>query len=143
MYLAFLTEDGELEKVYGSDLHFNNSDGAIKALNKNGSLIEQGIDDAGEKVLLFGKAVACPMSGGRKSAGLVAGIEMETLNQELFWILTIHRFILILSTKRENLLLEMGRHTGRVIFSALLKSLVMIKRLTLKSMSRSYNRRFL
>ncbi len=84
VYLAFLTEDGELEKVYGSDLHFNNSDGAIKALNKNGSLIEQGIDDAGEKVLLFGKAVACPMSGGRKSAGLVAGIEMETLNQELF-----------------------------------------------------------
>lgn len=85
-YLAFLTEDGRLEKIYGDDVQIVEAeDGALMAsLKKDGNILEQGIDGTGEKVLLFGKKAAYPMSDGGKSAALVAGISMEVLNKALF-----------------------------------------------------------
>ena len=84
IYLAFLTEDGKLEKIYGKDIKSSDGQNTMDALGKNGSVLEQGIDEDGEKVLLFGKAAGYPMSDGRKSAALVAGISMEDLNKALF-----------------------------------------------------------
>ncbi len=86
IYMAFLTEDGRLEKIYGDDIDVvDGKEEEIKAsLIRDGNILEQGVNKDGEKILLFGKAAAYPMSDGRKSAALVAGISMEVLNDALF-----------------------------------------------------------
>lgn len=84
IYLAFLTEDGKMEKIYGKDVEMGDNHDVMISLSRDGSVVEQGVDEDGEKILLFGKAAGYPMSGGRKSAALIAGISMEDLNKELF-----------------------------------------------------------
>ena len=84
IYLAFLTEDGKMEKIYGKDVEMGDNHDVMISLSRDGSVVEQGVDEDGEKILLFGKAAGYPMSGGRKSAALIAGNSMEDLNKELF-----------------------------------------------------------
>jgi len=86
IYLAFLTEDGQLEKIYGKDIKVNENEKkeVMPSLQRDGNAVEQGVDEAGEKVVLFGKAAGYPMADGKKSAALVAGISVETLNKALF-----------------------------------------------------------
>lgn len=84
IYLGFYTEEGKLEKIFGEDVESANIGDNIPSLHKDGHIVEQGIGEYGEKVLLLGSEAEYPMADGRQSIALVAGIEMEELNDALF-----------------------------------------------------------
>ena len=84
IYLGFYTEDGRLEKISGEDVESVEINDKAALLSRDGYIIEQGVGEYGEKVLLLGIEAEYPMANGRKSTGLVAGIEMEELNDALF-----------------------------------------------------------
>ena len=83
-YMGFYTEDGRLEKICGSNVEIAGSDDVIGSLEANGSIVEQGIDENGQKVLLLGKEAAYPMADGKRSRALIVGVGMEYLNSALF-----------------------------------------------------------
>lgn len=85
-YLGFCTEKGNIKTIYGKKLkHISNSDDNIlSSLDKDGNIVEQAIDENGEKMLLLGKAAQYEMGDGQKSIALVAGVSMEYLNSALF-----------------------------------------------------------
>lgn len=84
IYLGFYTEDGKLEKIFGEDVESADIGANIPSLHRDGHIVEQGIGEYGEKVLLLGCEAEYPMADGRQSIALVAGIEMEELNDALF-----------------------------------------------------------
>ncbi len=83
-YLGFLDEEGQLETVYGDKVKLKSSSEVLNSLNNDGTIVEQGINEDGDKFLLLGKRAAYPMESGKKSSALVVGISMEYLNQALF-----------------------------------------------------------
>lgn len=85
-YLGFCTKEGNIETIYGDKLkHISNSDDNIlSSLDKDGNIVEQAIDENGEKILLLGKAAQYDMGDNQRSVALVAGVSMEYLNSSLF-----------------------------------------------------------
>lgn len=82
-YLGFLTEDGELETIYGDAMNFTGSDDVAASLRANGCIVTEGHGGEDEKMLLLGEEASYPMKDG-KSISLIAGVSMEYLNQALF-----------------------------------------------------------
>lgn len=82
-YLAFLAEDGSMEKLYGENIELDSCDSALEMLEEKGSLVTRGISDSGENMLILGKVAAYPMSEGTSYA-LIVGISMDYLNDALF-----------------------------------------------------------
>ncbi len=83
-YLGFLDEEGQLETVYGDKVKLKSSSEVLDSLNNNGTIVEQGTNEDGDKFLLLGKKAAYSMGNSKKSSALVVGISMEYLNQALF-----------------------------------------------------------
>ncbi len=82
-YLGFLTEDGELETVYGNDMIVD-SKGIVAGLAEDKIIAETGVDSKGGKCLLLGHSVKYPLADGGKSVAMVAGISAEYLSGVLF-----------------------------------------------------------
>lgn len=85
-YLGFCTKEGSIETIYGDNLkHISSSDDKVlSSLDKDGNLVEQAINENGEKILLLGKAAQYDMGDNQRSVALVAGVSMEYLNNALF-----------------------------------------------------------
>lgn len=83
-FLAFYTEDGKLETIYGNEVEISDYDDIVDYLSKDGDIVTRGVDQKGEKVLILGKQAEYPMEDGRTSTALVAGVSMEYLNEALF-----------------------------------------------------------
>lgn len=83
-YLGFYTEDGKLEKIYGEDVSKDAGEDMAESLKRDGNIVDHGLFESGEKILLLGCAAEYPMADGRHSTALVAGIQMEELNNALF-----------------------------------------------------------
>ncbi len=83
-YLAFMNEEGELKTIYGNEVKFENEGNIINYLNSGENLVELGRRTDGEKMLLLVKEAEYPMEDGRKSVALVAGVEMQYLEEALF-----------------------------------------------------------
>lgn len=83
-YLGFFNEQGELETVYGKKVQLANRDKFLEALENDDNVVEQGVDEDGEDVLILGRKAAYPMAGGRTSVALIVGIPMEYLNEALY-----------------------------------------------------------
>ncbi len=83
-YLSFYTEEGKLEPLYGGQVELADSDNFLASLREDGMVIEQGVDEKGECVLLLGEKAAYPMENGETSVGLVVGVKMEYLRQALY-----------------------------------------------------------
>lgn len=84
VYLGFYTEDGKLEKIFGEDVESAEISDKVSILHRDGHIVEQGVGEYGEKILLLGSEADYPMADGGYSIALVAGIEMEELNDALF-----------------------------------------------------------
>ena len=83
-YLAFIGEDGSIEKLYGEDVEIDTCESALKELEESGNLVTRGKDSKGENMLILGKEAAYPMNDGDTSTALIVGISMEYLNEALF-----------------------------------------------------------
>jgi len=82
--LDMLSEDGEIESVYGNVISIADTDDIIDELKEGSDFVTQGHNKDGEKMLLFGRKANYRMANGEKSIALVAGILMEELNTSLF-----------------------------------------------------------
>lgn len=85
VYIGFCDEKGDLKEIYGK--HIVSTKGGEKVLNalrKGNDIVEQGIDEDGERILLIGKRADYPMENGEKSLALVIGVPMEYLNEAMF-----------------------------------------------------------
>ncbi len=82
--LDFLTEDGQVESVYGDNVSILDKDAVMAELKKSGDFVARGSNEDGEEILLFGRAANYRLANGQKSIALMAGITMETLNNSLF-----------------------------------------------------------
>lgn len=84
IYLGFYTEDGNLVKIWGEDVDNNVSADMTASLKRDGNIVDHAVNENGEKVLLLGREARYPMADGGHSVAIVAGIEMEELNDALF-----------------------------------------------------------
>lgn len=82
-WLGFLTQDGDMETVYGKEIQV--PDKTLKqSLENNGDIVTSGYDSNNEKIFVFGKKAGYTTRDGRKSIALIAAIPMENLEQVLF-----------------------------------------------------------
>ena len=84
IYLGFMAEDGTVEAVYGENIKVFEMEDALASLKTDGNLVTQGQAEDERKVLILGKEVTYPMAEGKNSIALLAGVDMEYLNQNLF-----------------------------------------------------------
>ena len=73
-YLGFYTPEGGLIKILGNEVSIADNDNVLMHLQNNGEMVGQGVDEAGNKFLLLGKAASYPMGDGNQSMALVAGL---------------------------------------------------------------------
>ncbi len=82
-FLGLCTEDGLIEPVYGERMEAS-SEAIVESLKSYGSIVEAGISETGERMLLLGMEAAYPMEDGRDSIALVVGVPMDFLKEALF-----------------------------------------------------------
>ncbi len=82
-YLALYAEDGECEVVYGQPVEIVYRDELMKLLKDHTMNVSSGQGQNGERVLLLSADAEYDMKSGKKSICLIAGIEMEELNEEM------------------------------------------------------------
>lgn len=82
-YLGLYAEDGECEVIYGHPVEIIYEDEFKDMLSNHSMNITSGQDRNGERVLLLAVDAEYDMKSGKKSSCLVAGVEMETLNEEM------------------------------------------------------------
>lgn len=83
-YLGLYAKENKLENIYGGDVEIKHPEDLKDALEKDGSIVAQGKNKEGEKILILGKKAAYPMRSGKKSDALLIGISMEYLNEALY-----------------------------------------------------------
>lgn len=85
-YLGFCTKEGKIKTIYGEELDqvSDNAYNIISSLDKDGNIVEQAINESGEKMLLLGKAAQYDIGENEKSVALIVGVSMEYLNEALF-----------------------------------------------------------
>lgn len=81
-YLGFLTEDGELKKVYGDQIDIIAGDNM--QFGENDSIVTRGTDEKGDAVLVLGRRFESLMADGKNSTAIIAAMPMEQLNDALF-----------------------------------------------------------
>lgn len=82
--LGFYASDGETEIVYGENIEVTHPANAMESLEEDGNLVMQGINEAGEKVLILGKRTNYPMKSGKTSEALIVGLPMDYLSEAMF-----------------------------------------------------------
>ena len=82
--LGFLSEDGEIETVYGAAVTRSDTEEAVIYLINSGRIVTQGYNDSGETFLILGTEAEYQMSSGKTSISLIAAIPMEYLSEALF-----------------------------------------------------------
>lgn len=83
-YLAIITKEGSVEKIYGENIELEVSDSDIKALQEKENLVMRGVSDTGKNMLILGISAEYPMSNGETSDVLIAGMSMDYLDEALF-----------------------------------------------------------
>lgn len=73
-YLALYSDDGTLEMLYGSQLMINDPAGFLASLTRGEQKMSVGQDRDGREAILMGIPAAYPMTGGKESIALVAGL---------------------------------------------------------------------
>lgn len=83
-YLGFYTEDGKLQTIYGKDVEILSAVDVRESLEYDGNLVERGINEDQQQLLLLGKAAEYEMEDGGTSLALVAGVPMEYLSEAMY-----------------------------------------------------------
>lgn len=82
-YMAFMSADGEIEKIFGDDLELDDKTSFVKALNDDQNRITVGSDINNNKDIVMGISTAYPMLSGKESTALIAGISVDYLSNYL------------------------------------------------------------
>lgn len=82
-YLAFYSEDGVFEMIYGDPIEMVNTAPFLNSLGNGEQKISVALTADGEKVLVLGVPAAYPMSDGQNSLALVAGLPVSYITETL------------------------------------------------------------
>ena len=82
-YLAFYSEDGEFEMLYGSEMDVTDPEPFLDSLNQGEQKIAVGTDRQGNKLVLIGVSTVYPMRNGKSCTGLVAGLPVSYISETL------------------------------------------------------------
>ncbi len=82
--LFLYSADGEIETIYGEPVEINNPELFLNSLKKGERKITSSADNFGNGVVLFGVPCVYPMSDGRQSIAIVAGLSSEYMSNVLF-----------------------------------------------------------
>ena len=82
-YLALCSESGNLEMLYGEQIHLADPESFYKSLRNKQEKIAIGKDESGNEVVLFGVNAQYPMKSGEQCMALVAALPIEYINQML------------------------------------------------------------
>ncbi len=82
-YLAFYTEDGDCEMIYGPYMESGLPEAFLRSLKRGEQKVSAGTDDEGTPVVMMGVPAAYPMEDGRTSVALVAGLPTSYLRDTL------------------------------------------------------------
>lgn len=82
-YLAFYTQDGGFQVVYGSEVVPEVPKELYRSVTKGRDHVSAGRDKHGERVVLFGVPAAYELGDGQKSIALVAGLPASYLGDTL------------------------------------------------------------
>lgn len=83
-YLGLYAGSDRIERLLGDEITIRNVESLETSLKADGSIIAEGTNTAGEKMLVLGKEAAYPMANGEQSIALFAAVPMEYLNDALF-----------------------------------------------------------
>lgn len=82
-FLGLYTVDGEVDVLLGEDVTLVNPEPFIASLNQDDPKVALGVTASGEKLLMIGISTVYPMPEGQICTALVAGLPLETLNEEM------------------------------------------------------------
>lgn len=82
-YLAFYSEDGQFEMIYGAPVHVTDPKPFLDSLNRGEKKVAVGTDAQGNNIVLLGVSSTYEMSGGLKCTALVAGLPVEYISTTL------------------------------------------------------------
>ena len=82
-YLAFYTDDGEFQMIYGSKVEPEVPQALYESVMGGRDNVSAGRDGHGERVVLIGVPAAYEIGDGKKSAALVAGFPASYLSDTL------------------------------------------------------------
>ncbi len=83
-YMGIYSDDGEEERIAGSQLEITGYDRFLDSLKDNGSAITMAVDRRGERYLILAQAAGYPLKDGSTSTALVGGLPMDYLKEALF-----------------------------------------------------------
>lgn len=83
-YLSLVSDDGNVETVYGEEITFKDKDGDMGKLADSGSVISRGYDSSGQRMLVLGISAGYEMSNGENSFALIVALPMKELREDLF-----------------------------------------------------------
>lgn len=82
-FLGLYTIDGECEPIYGGMVEAFDKAELKEVLQDKEKGVTSGLNEEGEKLVMFVVSAAYPMKDGKVSAGLVAGLSMDYLKEAL------------------------------------------------------------
>lgn len=82
-YLAFFTEDGSVENLYGDSMEILEKESFVETLKNGERKVTVGIGSGDERILLLGIPAAYTMENGKKSIALVAGMSIDNVKKIL------------------------------------------------------------
>ncbi|MCF0261947.1 MAG: sensor histidine kinase, partial [Sphaerochaetaceae bacterium] len=83
IYLAFMSTEGNIEKIYGKDITFYDKTSFLKSLNNDNSKVGIATDTDGNNMLIFAISVVFPMEHGQESTALMCGLPVSYMSDTL------------------------------------------------------------
>lgn len=82
-YLAFCSEEGKLEMLYGNQIELTYPELFVEPLKNGEKCVAVGTSSNGEEVMVFGIPIEYSMQSGEKSLALVAGLPVDYIKKLL------------------------------------------------------------
>lgn len=80
-YLAFLSDIGEIQMIYGDQIEIQQKDLFVNSLNNNENKVALSINTSGEKAIALAISATYPMQGNKNCTALIAGISIDELSK--------------------------------------------------------------
>lgn len=83
-YLVLCSEDGDLEVIYGNELEIYSLPWLLESIKGGEQKVTLGVDQTGNRKILFGVPCNYRMVGGKRAVALIGGIAAESIGEMLF-----------------------------------------------------------
>ncbi|MCF0238665.1 MAG: response regulator [Sphaerochaetaceae bacterium] len=83
MYLAFMSNNGNIEKISGQDITFYDKSSFLSSLNNDESKVGIAIDKDGNSLIILAISIVFPMENGEESTAFMCGLPVSYISDTL------------------------------------------------------------